>query len=287
MSFEYWYLFPISIAIATVAMSTGIGGAVFFAPIFLLGLKLAPPIAIGTALITEFFGFTSGVVAYIRQQLIDYRLGVTILMFSVPAAIFGATISDYFPPDVLKAIFATAIMFIGSQIFTAWLGEQRERQNAALAKEPPPDSNAKHVVTDRSGRRFEYAVFDRPVAAIYASVGGTFLGMISVGLAELMEYLMVAKCRIPAPVAVATSIFVVVISVAAASAGHIVAFALEGPEAIEQVISVAIFTAPGVIIGGQIGPRLQRVVDPDKMKLFIASVFVGVGLFMLISLAFA
>ena len=58
LTLEYWYLFPISIAIATVAMSTGIGGAVFFSPIFLLWLKLEPSVAIGTALITELFGFS-------------------------------------------------------------------------------------------------------------------------------------------------------------------------------------------------------------------------------------
>jgi hypothetical protein len=29
MSPEYWYLFPVSIAVATLAMVSGIGGAVF------------------------------------------------------------------------------------------------------------------------------------------------------------------------------------------------------------------------------------------------------------------
>ena len=286
MSLEYWYLFPISIGVATLAMSTGIGGAVFFSPIFLLGLKLAPPVAIGTALITEFFGFTTGLIAYVRQGLVDYKLGLLVLMFALPAGIFGAAIADFFPPDILKAIFATGVIFVGSQIFTAWLGERRETLAAISGSAPTPDRYPKHVVTDRSGRRFEFSVFNRPVAAVYSAIGGTFLGMISVGLAELMEYLMVAKCRIPAPVAVATSIFVVVITVAAASIGHIVSFAAEGTETIDQVISIAMFTTPGVIIGGQIGPLLQRAVDPDKMKLVIATIFVCVGGFMLISFAF-
>ncbi len=53
LTFHYWFMFPISIAIATIAMSTGIGGAVFFSPIFMLALKIEPSVAIGTALITE------------------------------------------------------------------------------------------------------------------------------------------------------------------------------------------------------------------------------------------
>jgi uncharacterized membrane protein YfcA len=53
VSLEYWYLFPVSIAVATLAMASGIGGAVFFSPIFLLWLKLEPTVAIGVALVTE------------------------------------------------------------------------------------------------------------------------------------------------------------------------------------------------------------------------------------------
>ena len=48
LSAEYWYLFPAGIAIATVAMASGIGGAVFFSPLFIIVLKLEPSVAIGT-----------------------------------------------------------------------------------------------------------------------------------------------------------------------------------------------------------------------------------------------
>lgn len=74
LSFEFWYLFPVSIVIATIAMSSGVGGAVFFSPLFMLALKLDPKIAIGSALATEFFGFASGLVAYYKAKLIDFKL---------------------------------------------------------------------------------------------------------------------------------------------------------------------------------------------------------------------
>lgn len=69
ISLELWYLFPLSILIATIAISSGIGGAVFFSPIFMLALKLDPTVAIGTALITELFGFSSGLIAYVKANL--------------------------------------------------------------------------------------------------------------------------------------------------------------------------------------------------------------------------
>jgi hypothetical protein len=285
MTVEFWFMFPVAIVIATIAMSTGIGGAVFFSPIFLLVLQLDPTVAIGTALITELFGFASGLAAYLRQRLIDYRLGLEVLLFAVPAAVFGALIGEHIPDAILKAVFAAGIVFVGSQIFVAWYGERHESESGGEA--PLRDGFAVHEVKDRSGRLFRFNVFNKPVAAVYSSVGGAFVGMISVGIAELMEYQMVAKCRIPPPVAVATAIFIVVITVAAASISHVVSFVSAGPATIEQVLSIAVFTAPGVLIGGQIGPFLQRVAPPSVMKVAISGVFIVVGIFMLASLAFA
>lgn len=37
MSLQYWYMLPLAILVATTAMASGVGGATFFAPIFILG----------------------------------------------------------------------------------------------------------------------------------------------------------------------------------------------------------------------------------------------------------
>jgi hypothetical protein len=47
MSLEYWYLLPVAILVATVAMASGVGGATFFTPILILGLGLPTEVAIG------------------------------------------------------------------------------------------------------------------------------------------------------------------------------------------------------------------------------------------------
>jgi len=57
---QYWFMLPVAILIATTAMASGVGGATFFAPLFILALGLPPEVAIGTGLIPEVFGFASG-----------------------------------------------------------------------------------------------------------------------------------------------------------------------------------------------------------------------------------
>ncbi len=280
ISFEFWYLLPISILIATIAMSSGIGGAVFFTPIFLLWLKLEPATAVGTALLTELFGFGSGLVAYLRARLIDFMLGVNLLMFSIPGAILGVLIADLFPPNVLRSIFATGLIFIGFHLYTSWRQEQKEKLDGEIEAEGV--SHHESTLTDAKGKQYFYTICNKNMGRFFAAIGGAFLGMISVGLAELQEYHLVAKCRVPSPVAVATSIFVVVVTVSVAVTGHALNFAADANgEIFQQVLNIAAFTVPGVLIGGQIGPRLQAHLDPDALKVAIAVVFVLIGLFML------
>ena len=86
----------------------------------------------------------------------------------------------------------------------------------------------------------------------------------------------------PSAVAVATSIFVVVVSVLVASVGHFYHFATSADAGVlSQVLSIVMFTIPGVVLGGQVGPMVQATVDPDRVKLGIAVLFIGVGVFML------
>ena len=279
--FDNWWLFPASILIATIAMSSGIGGAVFFSPLFLLVLGLSPTIAIGSALITELFGFTSGVISYRKAKLIDYGLAKSLLIFSIPFAIIGSLIADFFPADILKGIFAIGLLFIGWQLYSSYREEQKHHEDDSNKSDEKHES----TLIDANGKVYEYTVCNKSLSKFFAVIGGMFVGMISVGLAELQEYHMVARCKMPTPVAVATSIFMVVITVFFASLGHIYHFATDAnQDVLHSVINVVIFTIPGVIIGGQLGPLVQKKVNPDFMKITISILFVLIGSFMLFTI---
>ena len=119
MSYENWFMFPISIVIATIAMASGVGGATFFAPIFLLGLGLPAEVAIGVGLITEVFGFTSGLVAYLRRKLVDFKLAGALLMFSIPMAVLGVVAANYVNPDILKGILGMGLLAVAFSLLRA------------------------------------------------------------------------------------------------------------------------------------------------------------------------
>lgn len=283
ISTEFWWLTPASIGISTIAMASGVGGAIFFSPLFIIALGLDPKVAIGTALITELFGFSSGLFAYSRAKLIDYRLGFKILIFSVPFAILGLYLGRFIPSDVLKGVFATGIIFIAYQIFSEWRKDEAESE-----KGPQGKSHATQGVThlvDASGIDYYYTVCNHGARKFFSAIGGLFVGMISVGLGEVLDYHLVSKCKVPTPVAVGTAIFTVVITVLAASTGHFYEFFfLSEPEVLDEVLGIIVFTIPGVLIGGQLGPRLQKKIPESYIKVGLSFLFVFVGLLMFYTL---
>ncbi len=119
LTFDYWFMFPIAVVFATTAMASGVEGATFFTPLFILALGLPPEIAIGTGLITEVFGFASGLVAYTRKRLIDFKLGLALLIVTVPMALLGTWLTVYVPADILKTILGMGLLLVdGVHLFS-------------------------------------------------------------------------------------------------------------------------------------------------------------------------
>jgi uncharacterized membrane protein YfcA len=281
MSAQYWFMLPIATIIATTAMASGIGGATFFVPVFILALRLPPEVAIGTGLITEVFGFASGLYAYARKRLIDYKLGLTLLVATVPLALLGTWAAGWIPSTILKVIlgvglFAVAISFLRSP-------ERKDlvRMDAAV-KEEYGGNRATRVLVTSSGENIRYHVCNRSEGMLIAGIGGLFVGLISTGLGELNGYFLLQRCRVPSKVSVATSVFVVAVTVLSASVGHFVRFSQSGWDVLSTVLSIVIFTVPGVIIGAQLGALVanripQRILERSLAVLFMLVALLTLG----------
>lgn len=273
MTLQYWYMLPVAIVIATTAMASGVGGATFFAPLFILALRLPPEVAVGTALITEVFGFASGLYAYARQRLIDYRLGMALLIVTIPMALLGTLLAGLIDPDILKVILGVGLFAVAASFLRT--PEQKDviRFDEAIQQEYGGEK-AKTCLVTAEGEEICYTVCNRTEGRLIAGVGGLFVGMISTGLGELNGYFLLQRCRVPARVSVATSVFVVAFTALSASTGHLVNFIHAGTYVLNTVLSICIFTVPGVIIGGQLGWRVasrvpQRTVERALGILFI------------------
>ncbi|MDX1517062.1 MAG: sulfite exporter TauE/SafE family protein [Woeseiaceae bacterium] len=276
----YWFMFPVAIGVATCAMLSGIGGAALFTPIFILVFPLLGPeyvlqstlAAIGTALITQTFGFLSGFVGYFRRRLIDYELAWRMLRISVPAALIGALTAGFVHDGVLIASYAALVFVLAGAL---WL----HRVQVIDDGDEPADGNVR-VIIDSRGRMHRYSIPALGSGNVALTGAGGFLtGLVSVGIGEV-TIAQLTRRHVPIAVAAATSVLVVIVTVVVASTTLAAQMVRDGGwTAIPW--NLLVYDIPGVLIGGQIGPRLQGYVSQHAMQRGIAVLFVILALAML------
>ena len=261
----YWFMFPVSICVATCAMLSGIGGAALFTPIFVLLFPILGPeyvlastfAAIRTALLTPTFGFISWFIGYYRRRMIDFDLALRFIKISAPIAFIGALVAHAVHDAILIAAYALLV-------FTLAIGMLFLR-----------------------GRQSTRPNYDNPIAApqfqmrdfALTGVGAFLTGMVSVGIGEVIVSRL-TKRGIPVGTAAATSVAIVMFTILLATATLITQLVRDGGiGAIPW--NLIVYEVPGVAIGGQIGPRLQGLVSQRTMERAIGALFIFLAIAMM------
>lgn len=132
-----WWVFPAAVAFATIAVGSGVSGALFFSPFFMLAVGLPPAQAVGAGLLTEVFGMGNGLRSYVRQRLVDYAtarwllLGAGIhalsaapawhvVVWSVPGVLVGSTLGSrvgrYLPASLMEKVLGGVFALVGGLV---------------------------------------------------------------------------------------------------------------------------------------------------------------------------
>ncbi|MEM7159444.1 MAG: sulfite exporter TauE/SafE family protein [Myxococcota bacterium] len=231
---SHWYLLPVGLGVASVAMAVGISGSNFWLPLFLVALSLPPRIAFWMALATMVFGSGSGVVRNLRAKTIDGRLAGHLLLLAGPAAMLGSFVATLVPAAPLLVLFALIAALSGVR---------------ALRPVAPVEPNgAQRATAERMG----------PLR-IAAGVGGLLQGLVATGCGTLLLPALLEHRRAAAPRLVGTSVLVVFVSAIAAALARLDGSMLAALAARQEtIVSMLAFAAPGVVLGGQLGPRIAQ-----------------------------
>ena len=272
--FTHWWIFPAAILFSTVALASGVSGALFFTPFFLLIVGLTPAQAVGAGLLTELFGMGNGLRSYVKQDVVDYATAKYLLVGAVPAVVIGAFAAHYIDPRLLKLAFGAGLVLLGGFLLYYEPPENCEpgSREGGFLKQKNTGRGTTNI-TAADGEAFTYDTCWRPPGVALSTVGGFITGLISAGLPEIVTTQLIVRCRLPPRVAVATSVFVLAIAAAAGAAVH----ALTAT----PVWFVVAWSIPGVVIGGTVGTRVGKYVPSDLMEAGLGVVFAIVGVIVL------
>jgi uncharacterized membrane protein YfcA len=276
----HWWVFPASILFSTVALASGVSGALFFSPFFILVVGLQPAQAIGAGLMTEVFGMGNGLLNYVRQRTVDYATAKWLLLGSVPAVVVGAFAAHHVPTALLTIAFGAGLLLLGA--FLVYYDPPEECVPGEREGEFLKRKNTGHGTTTietSDGETYTYDTCWRAPGLGLATAGGFITGLISAGLPEITTTQLIVRCRLPPRVAIATSVFVLAIAAVAGAAVHALAAT--------PVWYVVAWSIPGVLIGGTIGTRVGKYVPSEIMEPALGVVFAIVGVIVLASELFA
>jgi uncharacterized membrane protein YfcA len=270
----HWWVFPASVVFSLVALASGVSGALFFSPFFILVVGLQPAQAIGAGLLTEVFGMGNGLLNYVRQRAVDYATAKWLLLGAVPAVVVGAFAAHAVPTTLLTIAFGVGLLLLGA--FLVYYDPPEECVPGECEGEFLQQKNTGRgttTVETTDGETYTYDTCWRPPGVGLATAGGFITGLISAGLPEITTTQLIVRCRLPPRVAIATSVFVLAVAAVAGAAVHALAAT--------PVWYVVAWSIPGVLVGGTIGTRVGKYLPSEVMEPALGVVFTIVGVIVL------
>jgi uncharacterized membrane protein YfcA len=251
----YIYLFPLGIIISICAMSAGISGSNFWIPVYLIGLGIDPKTTFWLALLTMVLGFGSGIIRNLKQKTVNWPIVQRYLKIAVPFAVLGSLLVPFAPVNVLLVLFASFVLIYGAFL-------------------------VHRFGFSSTGKDSVYPEHHDKICWIRAASGGFLKGLIASGTGKLIMPCILRDrgIRSPAEAVGSTVVIIFIVNIFA------VVFRLT-PDFIsilaaqrDMIVSLMIWVAPGVIIGGQIGPSIARRFSERGIRIYVGILLIIISL---------
>ena len=237
--------FLAGIAAGVLGALIGIGGGVLLVPLLNGVMGLPFDIARGVSQAGVLATSVSGTVAPTSRRLVNYRLAVFLLAFSIGGALLGYFTLDLISDDVGEGILGAAMATIAVIMLL-----RRNIRNVLPAETPDLGPFGARFFDDDTRREVAYRLRRPPLAAAVSFASGLLASYIGIGGGIVIVPTLNALCGIPLRVAAATSVMMIGVTVIPGlawswSKGHL------------GDVTLAAATVLGALAGYQLGLRLS------------------------------
>jgi uncharacterized membrane protein YfcA len=247
---QYWYLFPVAVIVCILATASGFSGSVLFQPVFYFVLKIPLAQSIATGIATETIGMTNGALTYASMR--DGKTGIdraalrSVVPYVIVGVVAGMLFFAYAPRPLLRMSVGIVIAMIAIvQIYLA--GQNKLGTNTSA----------------------DLKVLAKPRNRIYQFLAGAFSASTGTGVAEMHQPLFEEQGGLTTLRANATAICIEAIADWCITITNIKMGNLR--------YDILLFTIAGVLVGGQIGPRIARFFPPRLTKVIFGVSVASIG----------
>lgn len=176
--FEIIGLIIFGFFVGTYGTLIGIGGGPLIVPFLLLCYRIPPTDIIATSLCVVFFNVVSGSLAYYKQKRIDIISGTKFGIATIPGAIVGTYIPQFFSAQFLRILFGILLFLLAMYVIFS-----KEKSSTVTQKSTRGNYNSKNMVTrviiDAEENKYVYRVNEKLGLLLSAKIGiiATTLGI--------------------------------------------------------------------------------------------------------------
>jgi uncharacterized membrane protein YfcA len=243
----------------------GIGGGVLLVPLLNIGMGI--PFRETTAIsLAAVLAMSASMAVSIRgRRLLNVRLAVFLLLFSVTGASVGAELLDVLPPAVFPRVFGVTAAFIAVVMLV-----RLDTRNILADPQRPMGVFDGRFHDEDTRQDVVYHVRRLPLASAGSFVAGVLASFVGIGGGILVVPSLNSWCGVPMRVAAATSVFMIGVTTVPAALEHWSSDYLPN-------LDLAGAAAIGVIIGFRAGRWLSGRARVRWIKLLMAGLLAVVA----------
>lgn len=268
---EYLILILIGLFAAAVGSLVGIGGGVIIVPLLIFfGIDteiisdVTPQSAVGTSSMVLIFIGLSALMSYGRSNQVDRNNGFLFLIGIIPGALTGAYLSSLFTTDSFKLYFGLFLIFLSALLII---------RNRIKPISIFQDERYVKPHVDNMGNVYHYG-FPPYIGIIASFIAGITAGLFGIGGGAIMTPMMLILFRMPASIAIGTSMMIVFFGALSSATGHL----FQG----NVNFFHALFLVPSAFVGAKIGVYLNQKFNSDTVVAALRAVLLLLGLYMII-----
>ena len=257
----------IGVSAAFLGGLVGLGGGIILIPALLFLHQYAtsfawatPQVIVGISLITMVFTALSATITYSKQERIDYKAGILLLIGCVPGGILGSWLSQFLNTDQFSLYFGLLMMIVS---LLSFIGRRQPTQQ--LLQKNGGKIRTIHI----DGETYHYQITLLP-AFIISFIVGVLSGLFGIGGGSITVPALMLVFGIPIQIAIATSMFMILFISMISTVTHIVLGHI--------VWHYAILFMIGAWLGGSIGARTNQSLKGKTLEWILRAVLIIVGL---------
>jgi len=235
---------------------TGLGGGVVIIPLLTLFFHVDIRYAIGAALVASIATSSGSASAYVKEGIINVRLGMFLEIATTAGAVLGAIIAVYTPVNLVAILFGVMLIFSAAMTL--------RKKNEGIITEGSKLSyllklNGSYPTKDGS---VDYKLKNVGAGFSIMTLAGMLSGLLGIGSGALKVLAMDTAMKVPFRVSTTTSNFMVGVTAAASAVVYLQRGYIDPGIAFPVII--------GVLAGAFTGSKLLMKINVNSLKLIFS-----------------